>query len=1617
VRNKELRDEKVETILKGALGKISQDSTDVFRAFVGELYHNLAPYDLDERDPSYLSEMALHTWDFLQTRASGTPKIRIFNQTFEEDGQQFQRTIIEVLHDNISFLVDSIAAFLNAKGFSLNFVLHPVFRLARDPRGTLLSLCSPREISCTGSVDESFIRYETTEHILPSAFPTVEAQILAILDDVQLAVTDWQDMRAKVPEALADLERCPAAQKDEEFQEILAFLSWLGDHHFTFLGYCAYRFRAENSLIQGVETQAGLGILRAPERQKLQVVFEGVRRKPEEIQFLLEPQPLIITKTSQRSTVHRFDFMDCIGVKQFDAQGRVVGFHQFLGLFTSSAYNQSAREIPLLRYKIKQVLKQTGLAPTWHDGKALIHVLETLPREELLQSSVAELYELSFSVLQLQERQRLSFFMRPDQFGRYLSCFIYIPKERYGATLRKKMGEMLEKIFQGGKISFWNIHLADLAFARLHYIISLPTDFKIEGYDTQTIEKQLLQQLFTWVDFFKKSLRKRHGDETGEALFDQYGEAFSRAYRDQFDAEEAIHDIGFIEAALRQDTLQISLKQIDSSSGATLQIKLFNPHSIIFLSDILPVFEKIGLKVAAEIPFKVSLQGREDPFWIHSLDVFPLFSGRIPSPSEQALFLEAFLKIWHGEAENDGFNRLVLEAGLNWRECQILRTYSRYLKQLNTPFSQAYIEQVLAKEPEIVGGLVAFFSLRFSPNAEGDREAACAEKQAALEKLLDQVTNSDEDRILRRFLNLITATVRTNFYQTDGTGAPKAYLSLKLHSQRVDESPRPVPLYEIFVYAAQFEAIHLRGGKVARGGIRWSDRPEDYRTELHDLWKTQTVKNAVIVPVGAKGAFVVKKTESATREEWLEEGITCYKSFMRALLELTDNWVKGRLVSPEQTVCYDEEDPYLVVAADKGTATFSDIANQISHEFNFWLGDAFASGGSVGYDHKKMGITARGAWKSVEHHFKGLGIDVDKDPVTVVGVGDMSGDVFGNGMLLSKSLKLVAAFNHQHIFMDPTPDPVKSYGERKRLFEFPRSTWMDYQPNLISEGGGVFERSAKRILLSAEVKTLLQIEKEYLTPQELIRQLLQMPVDLLWFGGIGTFVKASHENNTEVGDKANDACRIDGREIQAKVIAEGANLGLTQGGRIEYALKGGTLNTDALDNSAGVDCSDHEVNIKILFSPLLEQQTLPIEARNQLLESMTDEVAQLVLQDNYWQNQAVSFAHAHAPYLLEEHRFLIQDLERLQGLDRAVENLPDEAELSRRQSFQIGLTKPELCVLLAYAKIYLYQEVLHSDVVDDPALIPMLVQYFPQILASKFKEAILQHALRREIIATHVSNLIVNTTGPTFVFEIARLTGQPISRILKAILIIRHILQLESVEDTLEQLPLTLTLHQQLMWEINRAVKVSTNWFLAHEQLDTPIETIAAAYQKQFKTLSEVLLNVLPESHRHKLDAKAEQLVASGLPKAFAYKLVLLHPLSLSGDIVQVALQLNVSVQDVAGVYHAVGESLGLRWLWETAYSFPAETYWLRTAFRSIREEVQAAHRAFVSNIFLFAGRRFPAEKAIEAWEQAYHEPHQRYQAFLEQMMTNTVIDLGSLVILNQKLRQLEAQTRPSDRV
>lgn len=1613
-RDKNLKNQLLEEILQKAQALPSLKSWEIFEIFIRELYHNVALYDLVEESLDSWIEKATEAWLFFQERPLGTPKLRVYNQKFFKNDAACHRTVIEIVNDDMPFLVDSLSGILNSMGLFANLIIHPVVRVSRNEKGELLSLCRSQDYTCEG-VFESFIRCEINESSKPERLAFIQEEILKVLNDIRVAVTDWTAMRYKLHEALASLYSCPLKKKNPlVLIETEAFLVWLEENHFTFLGYCSYEFIPQTATTRTAKAHSGLGILRSPQRQELQILFEGVPQTPHNRRFLLEPDPLIITKTTQKSTVHRIDFMDCIGVKKFNEEGKVIGVNQFLGLFTSSAANQSARQIPLLRYKIQQVLDKTGLAPQWHDGKTLINILETLPREELLQSSIEELYELSFSVLDLQDRQRLSLFVRPDQFGRYLSCFIYVPRDRYDGELRIKIGEFLAKNLEG-RVSSWTVYLGDLAFARVHYTVTLFDHQKLPSYDVVSLEKQLCKLSLTWGDCLKSGLEGRYTEETSEILLQGYLEAFSRGYQEHFTAQEAVDDIQEIEKVFQQQKINlriVSPLQQGPEGKMSFRIKLYNPFNTIPLSDIIPVFEQMGLKIHTEIPFKIMPKPQTNPFWIHSFEVLPKESMVFELNEDlHERFVTTFLKVWSKAIENDGFNHLVLQAGLNWRECTVFRAYAKYLKQLQVPFSQSYMERVLGLHPLLIQGFMKLFHLQFSPEGPRDREQACADHLISLEKLLESVSHSDEDRILRRFLNLITSTLRTNFYQHTEAGEPKPYLSLKFDCHAIDELMPPKPLYEIFVVAPQFEGTHLRGGKVARGGIRWSDRQEDYRTELRDLWKTQTVKNAVIVPVGSKGAYIIKKTNLPTREQVLQEGAACYQLFMRGLLDLTDNWVAGQVVPPPQVIRRDGDDPYLVVAADKGTATFSDRANAIAQEYRFWLGDAFASGGSSGYDHKKMGITARGAWKSVQHHFQELSLDVSKDPFTVIGVGDMAGDVFGNGMLLSKSIKLIGAFNHQHIFIDPTPDPAISYEERQRLFNLPGSTWKDYTPALLSPGGGVFERALKRIVLSPEIKLLLETEVDHLTPSEVIQRLLKAPIDLLWFGGIGTFVKASTESHLEVGDRVNDGVRVNGRELRARVIAEGANLGFTQKGRIEFAFTGGRLNTDALDNSAGVDCSDHEVNIKILFQSLLQQNILTLTQRNTLLETMTDDVAHLVLLNNHWQNKAVSLAYAHAPFLLEEHRRLMQDLENKGKLDRALEVLPDEAEFSRRQSIKAGLTRPELCVLLAYGKIHLYQELLLSTLPDDPALSSFLMHYFPELLSQRFPEAILTHALRREIIATTITNLIVDRLGPSLVNDISQSTGRSLPHVVKSLLVVREVISLGFLEVSIDDLSVSSQTSREILWNVNRAVKSLIIWFLRQEEMDKDIQTLIDQYKTGFEALSQCLNANLPPSYLQKLEEKGLlSPLGEGISAPLARHILFLEPLSFGGDIIQLSFKSEKPIEEIARLYYQVGESFGIRWAWEMAYTFSTDNYWHRMAFRAIREEILGVQRSLTQEIMAFS-EKDDLMHAFDAWCQTHETALLAYRRVLQEIQSAASFDLASFTILVQELRYLDEKT------
>ncbi|HCC24598.1 MAG TPA: NAD-glutamate dehydrogenase, partial [Holosporales bacterium] len=1194
--------------------------------FARLFYGNVSLEDLTETPLDALEYAAFEMWEFGFEHKPGQSKIKCFVEKREVKRTKISKTVIELINDNMPFLVDSVAGAINSLGYSIHLIVHPVMAIDRD-RSHRLKKVYDRVHKNKGGNYESFIRCEILGPSSASKLKVLKQEIERSLKDVQASVQDWASMRTQLRGAITNLKKTPPHISKEELKETTYFLDWTEDNHFTFLGYCKYSLSSESKTTKRIfSPENGLGILRNPEKQEVVHIFEGVELDSTIWHFIMDSDPLILTKTIQLSLVHRRDPMDSITVKRFDKNGDVVGLDQFIGLFTSVAYSQSAREIPLLRRKMSRILKRSGFSEHWHDGKTLLHILESFPRDELFQASEDWLFNTAMAVLQLQNRQRLTLFIRPDKFERFVTCLVYVPRDRYDSELRQRISEILEKELKG-KVTNWQTQLGDLAFARIHFSLQLPQQEHLT-YDLKAIENELVEASLTWRDNLQKVLLSAEGEEKGQALFEKYSLGFSKGYQEKFTIKEAVRDILEVEKVFSEGEIRAFLSRANGQENNRLKFKIYCMTGPVFLSDVLQLLENMNLRVLSETPFLINFTN-EKKAWIHDFEVETHEGDPVDLKHISNHFLDGFYRIWQNEVENDGFNRLIIRAKFTWRECQLIRAYAKYIRQLRVTFSQIYMEEVLAKSPHVCHLLIQLHTFLFCPDCKEDRIRAKEEILLRINTLLDEVKNLDEDRILRKFVNVITSTLRTNYYQLENK-KPKSYLSFKINSKEIDEMPLPRPLYEIFVYSSRVEAIHLRGGKVARGGIRWSDRREDFRTEVLSLMKAQTIKNAVIVPVGSKGGFVVKQLPPSDDTAAVKtEVISCYKTMIRGLLDLTDNVVDEEVVSPPNVIKRDDDAPYLVVAADKGTSSFSDIANQISADYNFWLNDAFASGGSTGYDHKKMGITSRGAWESVKRHFREMGMDATREKITVVGVGDMSGDVFGNGMLLSHHLRLQAAFNHLHIFIDPNPDPEKSYQERRRLFNLPQSSWDDYNPILISEGGGVFDRKAKSIAITPEIQQLLDIREEHLIPSELITYILKAPVELIWFGGIGTFIKAKNESSVEVDDRANDAIRINGADARAKVIIEGANLAVTQLGRIEYAKSGGRINTDAIDNSAGVDCSDHEVNIKILLNQAMIKNGLTLKKRNILLDEMTDDVARLVLKDNFWQNQILSLAQSH----------------------------------------------------------------------------------------------------------------------------------------------------------------------------------------------------------------------------------------------------------------------------------------------------------------------------------------------------------------------------------------------------
>ena len=1415
-------------------------------------------------------------------------------------------------------------------------------------------------------------------------------------------------MLAKVSEAINSMGSAAKVVPLEEIDEARAFLAWAADGHFTLLGYRDYELaEVDANDVLKIVPNSGLGILREPRLGGISASFNEL---PPALRALArKPDLLVLTKANSRATVHRAGYLDYVGVKRFDDQGKVVGERRFIGLYTTSTYHANPQDIPLLRTKIRRVMERAGFPHASHAAKNLFSILETFPRDELFQVGVDDLFDTTMGVLRLAERARTRLFIRRDIFSRFYSCLIYLPRENYNTEVRIKLQEILKRAFGGESVEF-NVQLSESVLARMHMLVrtSPATEQK---FDLKALEAEVVAAVRRWEEGVFERLVKQSGEDAANVARRDFVLPFPAAYTEDTAPDQAVADFLAAKSITPAAPIAMTLhREPGRSERQALRFRLYHLGKPVPLSGSLPMLENMGVRVEGERSY--TIERRESPaVYIHDFALSPTQTA-FHFDDVKEKFEQAFAKIWSRQVENDGFNRLTLAAGLSWEDIVVLRAYAKYLKQTGFTFSQQYIENTLANHAGITEELAGLFHSRFNPALDADRNEMIQLGVHAIETALDRVANADEDRILRRLLAVIQATLRTNFYQRNAAGQRKEYLSFKLDSAKVPELPAPRPLFEIFVYSPRVEGIHLRGGKVARGGLRWSDRPEDFRTEVLGLVKAQMVKNAVIVPVGSKGGFVLKAAPPATeRDAYLKEGIACYQIFLRGLLDLTDNLVKGAVVPPRDVVRHDPDDPYLVVAADKGTATFSDFANAISIEYGHWLDDAFASGGSAGYDHKKMGITAKGAWESVKRHFREMGINTQTTDFTVVGIGDMSGDVFGNGMLLSQHIRLVAAFDHRHIFLDPNPDPEASFTERKRIFELPRSSWEDYNAKLISAGGGVFPRGAKSIPLTAEVKAALGIDPaiEALTPIELMRAIIKAPVDLFYNGGIGTYVKASYQSHAEVGDRATDALRVNGSELHCKVVAEGGNLGCTQLGRVEYALHGGRICTDAIDNSAGVDCSDHEVNIKILLRAAIDAGKLVESDRNALLAEMTDEVGQLVLKDNYFQTQSLSVSGLRGEKLLDAQARYIRHLEKSGRLHRAVEFLPSDEVIAERKAHKLGLTSPERSVLLAYSKMELFDELLASSLIDDEYVAQALLTYFPTALQQKFADVMPRHPLKREIIATEIANSTINRTGSVFVHRMQEETGATAAEIVRCFILTRDIFRVGDLWAAIDRMDnqVPAVTQSEMLIDAGRLVLRATLWFLRRRAESMPISDVLKFFSPGVATISKCLPELLSRDDLTAMKAAEARLASQGVPASLASEVARLDAMYSVLDIVEAANELARPVELAAKVYFALVGKLDLRWVAGQIGALPFDTHWQSMARAAMRDDLANLQRQLAAGVLRLSPAALDAGRLIAAWEGHHDKALGRMREVMADLKSARESDLAMLSVMLRELRVL----------
>ncbi|WP_114418182.1 NAD-glutamate dehydrogenase [Marinospirillum perlucidum] len=1588
---------------------LPEATCDQVMDFAQQLYETAAVDELSLWPDETFYGTTVSLWNFLQeyTRPRQgqltEPKLRIFNPDFEKDGWQSSHTLIQVLNPNMPFLVDSMRMELNHRNLTLHTIHNAILNSERSAKGELKQLLPADD---SKGHEESLILIEI-DRLSDDEIEGLHTTLLDILAEVRTAVGDFDAMRDQALAAGKQL-RDKKVQKllgkklePENIEEAAEFLEWLTDDHFTFLGFEKYELQDKDGERQlcRVEDES-LGLLNYKVRKNC-FPESSLNENP----FVLIPDLLSFAKAPHKSRVHRPAHPDFISIKTFDEQGQVKGELRFMGLYTSAVYIQTPRHIPVLRQKVEAVVRRAGMRVNAHNGRQLLQILDVYPRDDLFQIDTDELTKTALGIFNLRERRKIRVFIRKDTYGKLYSVLVYMPRDIYSTDVRQKTQKVLCEALDADFVEF-TTYFSESILCRTQYILHFRGD-EATDYDPREIEQRVIHVTRSWNDSLHTALTEGLGEETANRLIRLYKDGFSAAYCEDFSPRHAVNDIQHFEGLGPDKTIALSLYRTVEEADQ-LRFKLFQKSQPLLLSDVLPVLENLGLRVLGERPYEI--HRGEETCWLHdfSLEVAVKGLENLDLTQVKDIFQDAFLKTWLGQAESDAFNRLVLSARLNWREVALLRGYARYMKQIGSTFSQDYIAATLVNHPQLACQLVELFSLRFNP----DNPAAKARVDECLQHLdqaLEKVASLSEDRILRRYVELIEATLRSNFYQHTAQGEAKDYISFKLEPSAISDMPQPRPRFEIFVYSPRVEGVHLRYGKVARGGLRWSDRHEDFRTEVLGLVKAQQVKNAVIVPVGAKGGFICKQLPDASdREAFQAEGINCYKTFISGLLDITDNLNQGEVLPPPRVVRQDEDDTYLVVAADKGTATFSDIANGISADYDFWLGDAFASGGSAGYDHKKMGITARGAWVSVQRHFREMGINVQKENFTVLGIGDMAGDVFGNGMLLSEHICLVAAFNHKHIFIDPNPDAASTYRERERMFR-ERSPWDDFDSKLISEGGGVFSRDAKSIQITPQMQERFGIQASKMTPTELINALLQAPIDLVWNGGIGTYVKGRDETHAEVGDKANDVLRIDGRQLRCRVVGEGGNLGFTQKGRIEASLAGVRFNTDFIDNAGGVNCSDHEVNIKILLQQVMQAGDLTRKQRDELLEQMTEEVASLVLKDNYTQAQALAIAELDSRNSLGHYRRLINTLEEEGKLDRELEFLPSDEELQDREAEHTGLTRPELSVLLAYAKADIKNAVLESEVPEDPWLGQALKRAFPQAILENYAKPLEDHRLKRELITTMLVNELVDHMGIAFVHRLKDNAAMSIPDIVRGYAVARDVFDLASLWGSIEALDHQVdpSLQLQLMHDLTRMMRLATRWLVRNRFAGLTAREAVDYFAPKVQLITEQMAQRLSGDEKQAWQIRCDQLMAGGVPEDLANRLAGVGHLYSALNIIQGERETEQPLTQVAEAYFLLGQQLLLPWLKQQIVDLPVHDSWEAMAREAYRDELDDRHRQLTISLLTLEGGASDLEARLEQWLQRYATQVERWQNLLHEVRGGTNVGYPLFAVAMRQLAVL----------